>query len=684
MKKKHNGIISIILCVVMVATLFTACSIKQPEQTEMTTIVPNATWGATPDGAADLPTMLITGANLGELVQGALGEDFKDFNDDNLNSLTPEQQEAVKDYAEDKGYIVEEDEDGKTVIKAPVEDVPEEEINQILTQASVQDPSNLTPEESERVSELLEENSMLVTENDKGEVDYVKPVLTSKPATAPATKPATKPAPPSTDKKGNVIVPTQPPATGNYVPPSAAPIAPMGTTLVRTNLISPGWLTSYAVAASETSPGASGTATTAFAANEVTSDGGVVAVGTSMLPGANGNTGFCAVVVKYDSKGNVSWSDTITANKSTAFDDVTVLSDGSIVAVGYTIASDFDDSIYRCKNTVEAIMVKYTAGGQKVWDNPNLANDRGVKIIGGSGDEEIHAIQATSDGGFIIGGRTTSTDFDFKNSGAAKIKAFTVKCDGNGNIKWQNFLGGAKHSSVEDISINSNGDIFTVTDVRTDTDDYAKYEGAKDGRFSTLIRKLDASGKEKWSQFYYESGNTQLLSVVPTEDGGCVAAGQYSVTKEGNSYSFKDFYNGGNAGTYDGMVVKFGSDGSRKWALPIVGFKTDIITDIVKIPGGYAVSGYTTSTNRDFANLAGAGEYDAFIYAITEHGVLQTMSSFGGSGMDRIYSMASSGGTTIHVCGSSGSPDGIFANVTYKGTPEKQVGFVYEHKLNQG
>ena len=680
MKKRHNGIISILLCVVMVATLFTACSIKQPGGTDITTIVPNATWGATPDGAQDLPTMQITGANLGELVQGALGEDFKDFNDDNLNSLTPEQQETVKDFAEDKGYIVEEDEDGKTVIKAPVEDVPDEQIKDILTQASVQDPSNLTPEESERVSELLEENSVVVTQNDKGEIDYVKPVLTKPvPTTAAQTKPV---VPPSTDKKGNIVVPTQPAATGNYVPPTAAPIAPMGTTMVKTNLVAPGWITSYAVAASETTPGATGTATTAFADNEMTKDGGVIAVGTSMTVTETGATGFCAVAVKYNSKGEIEWKKSVIGNRSTAFDAVTVLTDGSIIAGGYTIADDFDNSLYKCKNTVEAILVKFSADGQLVWDNPNVANDRGVKIIGGSGDEEIYALEATGDGGFLIGGKTTSNDFDFKNAGTGKIKAFTVKCDGNGNIKWQSNLSGAKHSAVEDIAVAPNGDIFTVTDVRTDTDDYAKYEGAKDGRFSTLVRKLDASGKEKWSKFYYESGNTTLTSVVPTDDGGCVIAGHYSVSKDGNSYSFKDFYNGGNAGTYDGMVVKLGADGNRKWAAPIIGFKTELITGIVKIPGGYAVCGYTKSTNRDFANIAAAGDYDSFIYAISEYGELQTMSSFGGSASDMILSMCSNGGSTLYVCGASGSADGIFAAAPYKGIDGKNVGFVYEHKLS--
>lgn len=688
MKNKHSTFLCILMCVVLIASVFSACSVKPNNEENSTNAIENSTWGEISDNTANLPQMIITGADLGELVEGALGEDYKDFKDDNLNSLDKDQQQAVIDYAENKGYIVDEDEDGKTVIKVPVEEVPEEEINNILTQASVQDPSNLTPEESEKVSELLEENSIKVTQNDKGETDFVKPVYTTKPV---STKPvATKPVvteiqtkePIVTDKGGEIVVPTREAPTYIYVKPSSGNVAPAGTTLVQTDLISSGWLQSYAVPRSETASGASGNGTTVFAANAVTPDGGVVSVGTSILKTTTGADGFSAIIVKYNNKGEMVWKDRITADRSTTFDAVAVLTDGSIVACGYTIGAELEPSIYKAKNTVEAIMVKYSPNGQKVWDNPSVSNDYGIKIIGGSGDEEIHTAEPTADGGFIIGGKTTSADGDFRDTGSAKIKAFTAKCDANGNIKWKSTLGGEKHSSVEDIAIDKSGNIFVVIDVRTGTDDYAKYEGAKNGKFATLVRKLDANGKEIWSKFYLESGNTQLFSVVATNDGGCVVAGQYSVSKEGNGYSFGDIYNGGNAGTYDGIVVKLASDGSQRWVRPIIGFKTEVITGIVKIPGGFAVAGYTTSTNRDFEGLVAKGEYDSFIYAISEYGALQTMSSFGGSGADRILSIASDGGSTVHVCGSSASNDGFFASSPVKGVDGSLVAFEYEHKLS--
>lgn len=683
MKNKRSAFLCVLMCIVLVASLFSACSVKPDPIETSTGAVNDPTWGVTPDDTANLPQMIITGADLGELVEGALGEEFKDFNDDNLNSLTQDQQQAVIDYAEDKGYIVEEDEDGKTVIKVPVEEVPEEDIQEILTQASVQDPENMTPEESEKVSELLEENSIKVTQNDKGEIDYVKPVYTTKPVTtkAPATAAPTK-EPIVTDKEGEIVVPTKEAPTYIYVKPTTGDVAPMGTTLPKTEIISSGWMKPYAVPYSEIGVSGTGNATTAYAANAVTPDGGVVSVGTALSSVPEGGSAFSAIIVKYDKNGDQVWKDRITLDKSIAFDSVDVLADGSIIAAGYTYAAGLEPSIYKCVNTVEAVMVKYSANGQKVWDNASLAKDYGIKIIGGSGDEEIHTVEPTADGGFLIGGKTTSADFDFRDTGSAKIKSFLIKCDANGNIKWRSVLGGTKHSAVEDAAVDNNGNIFVTIDVRTGTDDYAKYEGAKDGKFTTLIRKLDANGNEIWSKFYYESGNTQLLHIVPTNDGGCVVAGQYSVSKEGNAHSFADIYNGGNAGTYDGIVVKLGANGNQRWAKPIIGFKTELISGLVKVNGGYAISGYTTSTNRDFEAMPGLGGYDSFIYAISEHGELQTMSAFGGSGVDRILSIASDGKSTVHACGTTNSVDGFFANSPIKSSGETLVAFECQQILS--
>ena len=157
-------------------------------------------------------------------------------------------------------------------------------------------------------------------------------------------------------------------------------------------------------------------------------------------------------------------------------------------------------------------------------------------------------------------------------------------------------------------------------------------------------------------------------------------AGQYASGPDGkNSGTFANVYNGGNQGTFDGMVIKVTSDGKQKWMKPLVGFQNDIITDITAVPGGFALSGYTNSTNRDFA-LKNYGEADSFIYVISVYGDLQTVSSYGGSAVDNARGICSNG-KTVYVCGFTNSGDGSFANASVKGADSKGAAVVYQYNL---
>ena len=158
------------------------------------------------------------------------------------------------------------------------------------------------------------------------------------------------------------------------------------------------------------------------------------------------------------------------------------------------------------------------------------------------------------------------------------------------------------------------------------------------------------------------------------DDGGAVFAGHYSSSAEGNKYTFKNIYNGGTPGTYDGVMIKVDAAGNQGWMLPLIGFESDFIMDIAKVSGGYAVTGYTASTNRDFS-ISSKGNYDGFIYTITNSGKAQNIYSFGGSGADNTRAICSDG-KAIYVAGTTNSGDVYFENCSPKGTENACVGFV--------
>ena len=653
MKNKHNRALCILMCIVLIASVFTACGIKDGGDTTTLAPVTGDGWqGEIPEDIT-YSKIVIEGVELADVITGALGEEYKDTN---INELNDAEKDKLKDFATDKGYIVEEDKDGNLVIQKPVAEVATDVANELFTQASVKDPSNLTPEDITRLSQVAASNNMQLVTDNKGNVNIVEKV------TIPPTTKAT--TAPTTQKQNNNLadyLTTMKNEIPQHNPPEVGDVASMGTTLPKTKVVNAGWLKTYGDGNHHI-----------FSNNAVTSDGGVVAVGAMMATDGKGNSSkYGAVIAKYNDDGKLKWHETVSSDKIFQYEDVAVLKDGSIIAVGYSSGgsiSGLTDNYYKDKKSVEGVVAKYSAKGEKIF----------TKIVGGSGSDMVYAVAATSDGGFIIGGKSDSVDNDLKGVGANKIKAFVMKMDANGNIVWKNALSSTAHSAVKNIAVAPNGTVYATIETVADDGDFAGLEGVKKGLETTVLIKLDKNGALGWKKSFYGSGRTQLYAVAATNDG-CVIAGQYASGVNGNTGTFKDVYNGGNQGTFDGAVIKVGADGKQKWLKTLVGFQNDFISDIAVVPGGFALSGYTNSTNRDFM-LKNNGEIDSFVYTISSYGELMTATSYGGSSIDNARSICSNG-KTVYVAGFTNSADGSFLNSEVKGAEGKGAALVHQFNL---
>lgn len=651
MKNKFTASLSICMCLVLIATCFAACKVKDKNIGDSTTLAPADSWQSG-SGYEKVP---IGKAELVDLVEDALGDETpENFNGD-LSTLTPEQLEKVENFAKDEGLFVEKDENGDVVIKEeviPTQPASDDEIGKLFDKLSIKDPSNLSQEEIEELSKVAGDQGLIVHTKPDGGVQIVKPVTTTRIVTrAPQTE--------STKKSNKTTKSPSPKTTSIYVPEHMT-ASPTGAHIdVSVSTLSNGWITNF-----------SGGTHTVFVASTPTSDGGFVTVGITV--GETSGAGSSGVVVKYNSEGKKQWSNTLSGNAAVSFDGVAELKDGSIIVVGNTMASDVaTPDQYLCENTVEGLIVKYSASGKQQW----------TKIIGGSGNDIIYAVAPTSDGGFVAGGKATSVDGSFSGLSEHKTKAFIYKFNSNGDISWKKCLAGKIHCAVVDLAVNTKDEIFAVIENNNKDGDFASLEGADNGRRIGVVCKLNSNGQIAWTNSLYESGLVNVTSVTFADDGGCVVAGQYSVSaKEGNSGSFKGIYNGGTAGTLDGFIVKYNANGSRTWTTPLIGFESDFITDITRIKNGYAVSGYSESNNRDFQGM-GQGNFDSFVYTLTKSGEKEKLVHFGGSSSDHSRTICATG-SNLYVCGSTNSTDGTFEGMTPAPSGDNDVGVARCYKLS--
>ncbi len=679
MKNKFTSKLCVFMCFVLILSTFAACSIKQDgNNTTTAPVIPNNEWVG---GIDTYVPVTITNVELVELVSEALGEDASGFNGD-LNTLTPEQLEKVEDLAADKGLVVEKDENNNTVIKkeeVPATNVTPEQYTQIMNQVSVKDPSNVSPSEYAEISKVAATNNLVaISKPGSSEVAIVQPISTTKRVTTPATpnNPVVNPtaAPNNTTVTNKpATIPNTKKTTAVYVPVAPSYVAPMGTTAADVATLSTDWIATTGTPAGSI-----------FWDSETTADGGIVSVGYTFQYKDGTIKDFTSgIISKYSAKGKLEWTQIIggTAsrngspiNSKTTFENVAVLSDGSIIAVGETRAEDIVvPSEYKCKGTIEGIVVKLNSKGDVVW----------TKLYGGSKGDMVHSVHATSDGGFVIGGKAESTDFDLKDLGTQTYKAFIFKCDANGNIQWRQALSGSKHNTVEDLEVSPSGEIYADIACYSGDGEFADIKGTGTTKKTTVVAKFSPSGSLLWKTGFYDNGVTNLYAMEIAHDGGVVIAGNYSVSTAGTGEgtTFEGIYNGGTAGTMDGAIVKINSNGTTGWVRTIVGFEHDFVSGIVAIPGGYAVSGYSKSSNRDF-KLTNIGDFDSFVYTLSTKGKLESIYGLGGSRTDNACGICTDG-KSIYICGSTTSPDGIFANGSVKSNGELPVCFVNRYVINK-
>ena len=187
-----------------------------------------------------------------------------------------------------------------------------------------------------------------------------------------------------------------------------------------------------------------------------TKDGNMVLVGYREK-GRAGNTDF--FVLKMDQNGKKIWSQTYGGDLSDRLNGVTATADGGIVATGST-------SSYKSENTDMSIM-KLNADGKMLWH----------KIYGFKYYEYGNAVAATSDGGVMIAGGTSTL-------GKGDHSAYLIALDNSGKLVWSHVYGNRGKDSVNAITRLSDGSMIAVGG----SDSYSR---------STKIYMLNIAKKEK-------------------------------------------------------------------------------------------------------------------------------------------------------------------------------------------
>jgi uncharacterized delta-60 repeat protein len=336
-----------------------------------------------------------------------------------------------------------------------------------------------------------------------------------------------------------------------------------------------------------------------------TSDGGYIVAGVTTSFGAGARDIY---LVKTNSQGNTLWTRTYGGSSWDEAYSVQQTTDGGYIVAGYT--ASFGAGI------CDFYLVKTNSSGDTLW----------TRTYGGDSYDEAWSVQQTADEGYIVAGYTASF-------GAGYEDCYLVKIDGQGDTLWTRTYGGIESDWAQSVQQTSDGgyiiagrtdsfgggsgDFYVVkTNSQGDTlwtrtyggsgwDDAHSVQQTTDGGYimaghtdsfgaggiDFYLVKTNSQGNTLWTRTYGGDSTDYACSGQQTSDGGYIVAGY----TESFGAGYRDIY-----------LVRTNSQGDTLWTRTYGGYDYDHAESVQQtVDGGYIVAGAT----RSF----GAGSYDCYL-----------------------------------------------------------------------
>jgi len=326
-----------------------------------------------------------------------------------------------------------------------------------------------------------------------------------------------------------------------------------------------------------------------------TSDGGFILVGVTESFGS-GESDFW--LIKTDEIGNEEWNQSFGGTSWDEAYSVNQTTDGGFILGG-------------CTNS-------YGAGESDFWlvKTDEIGNEEWNRTFGGENYDTAYSANQTTDGGFIIGGFTSSY-------GVGESDFWLIKTDENGNEEWNQTFGGLDNDKIYSVKQTTDGGFILAG--------YTNSYGA--GESDLWLVKTDEIGNEEWNQTYGGSSYEIANSIQQTSDGGFILAG-YT-----NSYG---------AGESDFWLVKTDENGNEEWNQSYDNNnESERAQSIIQAnDNGFIIAGYVTYTDETT---------DIWIVKTDEVGNEEWNQTFGGNEWDRGSAIQQTADGGFVIAGSTSS-----------------------------
>jgi hypothetical protein len=288
------------------------------------------------------------------------------------------------------------------------------------------------------------------------------------------------------------------------------------------------------------------------------------------------------------------------------------------------------------------------------------------RLMGGTNSDEAYSVQVTADGGYIIGGFSTSSNTGtltgITTNGQSDF--YVMKLDASANIQWQRLLGGTGQDNAARVRQTTDGGYIVVgTSNSSNTGTFAGV--TSNGLDDYGVVKLNAAGNVVWRRLLGGTGSEFATAVAATADGGCIISG---FSSSSNTGTLAGFFTNGND---DAWVIKLDAAGTTQWQRLIGGNQMDEAHNIAQAPDGtYIMVAHSESSNTGtLAGLFTNGDRDAWIVKFNSVGTILWQRLLGGSNIELMRSVvATPDNGCLVVAASASSNTGTMTGLINNGS----------------
>lgn len=278
--------------------------------------------------------------------------------------------------------------------------------------------------------------------------------------------------------------------------------------------------------------------------------------------------------------------------------------DGGCVVYGYTASPD--GGFGTARGGMDGVLVKLDGQGAVQW----------TRRYGGSDDDQFAAMVARPEGGYLLSGRTASTNGDVAGDHHGGTDAWLIWLDEEGYILSQRLLGGSGSDAAGAVLAIDGGWVVLG---HTDSSDGDVSEPHT--FLSPWLFRMNDLGQVVWDHCYTSNDLVLGKGLMQTADGGFIFTGH----TYGNEGVFT-----GQHGEGDVLLCRLDPDGDLLWSRLYGGSMHDSGQGVIARPdGGFRVAATTYSTDGDVASSAAGRAWEIWVLDVDAQGGLVAERTFG-------------------------------------------------------